>query len=79
MRLVSFNGPGGPIFLLFLLGGGLYGFFGPNRLEGCDRLLKPDDWMGANLICPGFSAMQYMVAVGLSLAAVFWIVDIVRR
>ena len=78
MKLVTFNGPSGLIFLLALLGGGLYGFFGPNRLQGCDGLVSPDDRMGTNLVCPGFSAMQYMVAIGLSLAVVFWIVDRLR-
>lgn len=79
MKLVTFNGPGGPIFLLVLLGGGLYGFFGPNRLKGCDGFFNPDDWLDTNVVCPGFTAMQNMVAVGLSLAVVFWIVDRLRR
>ena len=79
MKLVSFNGPGGAIFLLLLLSGGLYGFFGPNRLRGCDRFFNPDDWLDTHLICPGFTAMQNVVAVCLSLGALLWVVDRVRH
>ena len=68
------------IYPLILLGSGLYGFFGPNRLNGCDGLADPNDWLHANLVCPGFSAMQYIVGRGLPLVvALAVVVKIIER
>ena len=62
-------------------GGGLYGFFGPNRQMGCDGVIgvgRYYGWIHRNLLCPTFSALIYMVAIVLWMAAIFGVLIFVK-
>ena len=70
-RYIQFGSPFARILFTVLVGGGLYGFFGPNRQMGCDGVTA-DGWVNTNLVCPSFSALIVMSAIALCAAAAFW-------
>jgi purine-cytosine permease-like protein len=70
-RYIQFGSPFARILFTLLVGGGLYGFFGPNRQMGCDGVAT-DSWVNTNLVCPSFSALIVMSTIALCAAAAFW-------
>ena len=70
-RYIQFGSPFARILFTLLVGGGLYGFFGPNRQMGCDGVAT-DSWVNTNLVCPSFSALIVMSTIALGAAAAFW-------
>ena len=76
-KYIQFSGPFARVFFALLIGGGLYGFFGPNRLMGCDGVAA-DDWFSRNLLCPSFSALIVMSAITLWAVGALWVFSLVR-
>ena len=74
-RYIQFGGPFARILFTVLVGGGLYGFFGPNRQMGCDGVAT-DSWVNTNLVCPSFSALIVMSSIALCVAAAFWVLSL---
>ena len=74
-RYIQFGSPFARILLTVLVGGGLYGFFGPNRQMGCDGVTA-DGWVNTNLVCPSFSALIVMSTIALCAAAAFWVLSL---
>ena len=74
-RYIQFGSPFARILFTVLVGGGLYGFFGPNRQMGCDGVTA-DGWVNTNLVCPSFSALIVMSAIALCAAAAFWVLSL---
>ncbi len=69
------------VAIAVFVGGGLYGFFGPNRQMGCDGVIgvgRYYGWISRNLLCPTFSALIYMVAIVLWMAAIFGVLIFVK-
>ena len=59
----KFEDLGARMVTAVFVGGGLYGFFGPNRQMGCDGVIgvgRYYGWISRNLLCPTFSALIYM-------------------
>ena len=61
-KFVSFSGVFSRLIFLGFIAAFVYGFFGPGREETCEGIFKEGDWIANNLMCPGFSALQIMVA-----------------
>ena len=76
-KYIQFSGSFARTFSALLVGGGLYGFFGPNRLMGCDGVVA-DGWFSRNLVCPSFSALIVMSAITLWGVAALWVFSLVR-
>jgi len=76
-KYIQFSGPFARTLFALLVGGGLYGFFGPNRLMGCDGVVA-DDWFSRSLLCPLFSALIVMSAITLWAVGVLWVFFLVR-
>ena len=74
-RYIQFGSPFARVLFTVLVGGGLYGFFGPNRKMGCDGVTA-DGWVNTNLVCPSFSALIVMSAIALCAAAAFWVLSL---
>ncbi len=64
-------------FLALFIGGGLYGFLGPDRLMGCDGVVA-EDWFSRNVVCPSFSALIIMSAISMWVAGGLWVFFLVR-
>ena len=73
---IQFSGPLARTLFALLIGGGLYGFFGPNRLMGCDGAAA-DDWVSRNLLCPAFSALIIMSAITLWAVGALWVFSLI--
>ena len=74
-RYIQFGSPLARVLFTLLVGGGLYGFFGPNRQMGCDGVAT-DSWVNTNLVCPSFSALIVMSSIALCVAAAFWVLSL---
>lgn len=77
----KFEDLGDRVVIAVFVGGGLYGFFGPNRQMGCDGVIgvgRYYGWIHRNLLCPTFSALIYMVAIVLWMAAIFGVLIFVK-
>ncbi len=77
-KYIQFSGPFARTLFTLLIGGGLYGFFGPNRLMGCDGVAA-DDWFSRNVVCPSFSALIVMSAITLCAVAALWVFSFTRE
>ena len=75
-RYIQFGSPLARILFTLLVGGGLYGFFGPNRQMGCDGAAA-DDWVNTNLVCPSFSALIIMSAITLWAVGALWVFSLI--
>ena len=76
-KYIQFSGPFARTLFALLVGGGLYGFFGPNRQMGCDGIVARD-WFSRNVVCPSFSAVIVMSATTLWAVGAFWVISFAR-
>ena len=80
-KFIKFEDPLYRVAIAVFVGGGLYGFFGPNRQMGCAGVIgvgRYYGWFSRNLLCPTFSALIYMVAIALWMAAIFGVLIFVK-
>ena len=86
MRSFSFSGIVGRLVLLGYFAAFIYGFFGPGRDETCEATFDEGDWVANNLTCPGFSALQTVVAftfivlaIAFALGGIQWIKEKIEQ